>query len=76
MQDKHHKGNHHQMIRAYFVLARYADSQYQIISRRMSSPDFQSKLLQLKSSKVCMSVLTPCLTVHDIILFKTRVDFK
>ena len=41
-----------ELIKAYLMLARYADSQYQRIERHMSSPAFEAKKQLLQQSKV------------------------
>ena len=56
MRDRLHNGDRHQMIQAYLVLARYADSQYQNISRHMSSPAFEAKKQLLQNAKVNANV--------------------
>ena len=47
---------HSRLIQAYLTLARFADSQYEILSRQMKTERHEAKRNLLQKSKVCIVV--------------------
>ena len=47
---------HSHLIQAYLTLARFADSQYEILSRQMKTERHEAKRNLLQKSKVCIVV--------------------
>ena len=50
--EEQHSRDQSAVIQAYLALARFADTQYQRITRHMSSPAFEAKRQLLQKSKV------------------------
>ena len=72
LQEKQHTSDVDQLLHAYLMLARYADSQYQRVTRHMTSAAYEAKKQLLQKSKLELSKLSETMSAEA----RTRNRFE